>query len=443
MYFEILEQVKNRLPKFPKLRRALVGSIIKEIRVDKGIRQIDFAKSVGINESTLKSIENDHQKATTVRNLDQCAKHLDTTTDELILLGRERDPANYFVFKRSAPPAIKGIRQRKNIPEEWYQSERIRFENFDVTPISPPITTKRDFFICRINLAPKREFTSSTMGIDTPVLGFISQGFNISVHYGGKKHTMTGNQSFSLNGLYPHKISNDDDDKSAVIYLMTHLPESKKTRLPRMSKTKPDQRLNIARGIEQIRLHLSDRPNQKISITHLADLTNSLDHEQLTKMMRIKKGDSVVYWEKIEDLIASVGISMEDFLMWCRNDTPKPFSAATAKTRALVDYSTYHGVKLYTCMPCPIMKHDFFCGELFIEGKSSLTRKSWERNDNAMIALYVEEGVLELTVGKRRNVLPILKGESVYFDGSLGYVLRNPTTAQTKAFFATFPGIQI
>ena len=59
-----------------------------------------------------------------------------------------------------------------------------------------------------------------------------------------------------------------------------------------------------------------------------------------------------------------------------------------------------------------------------------------------MIALYLEEGELEITVGKSRSALPLSKGESIYFDGSLGYIIRNPGKSTMKSFMASFPAIQ-
>jgi hypothetical protein len=214
---------------------------------------------------------------------------------------------------------------------------------------------------------------------------------------------------------------------------------SKITALPG-PKTKPETTINVARGIEVLRRERSDRPHIMLSVKHLADLTDNLDHEQIAKMMRLKKGSSVVYWEKIEDLLGGARVSMNDFLGWARRQPQKPFALANAKTRALIDFSTYYGVSIYSCVPPA--KSDLFCGELRIEGQGSLSKKSWERKDAAMIALYLEDGELEITVGKSRSTLPLGKGESIYFDGSLGYIVRNPGKAVTKAFMASFPAIQ-
>ncbi len=438
MYREIIEKYRHEGPQIPLSRRPLVGSVIKRIRVDKGIRQIDFAKKVGINEATLKSIENDHQQATTVDNLERMASELGTTADELILLGRERDPANFFPLKRQTPQEIAGIHKRKRSPLEWHESVRLRFKNFDITPISPPLTATRDFFICRINLPPKRSVDNLSLGMHFPVVGFVSSGFNIKITYGNRSHAVTTNQGFALDGFYRHSFTNEDDDAAAVVYLMTKI--SDKTTSSPGPEAKSEATINVAKGIEALRKERSDRPGITLSVKHLADLTDNLDHEQIAKMMRLKKGSSVVYWEKIEDLLGGARVSMDDFLGWAHHQPQKPFELATAKTRALIDYSTYYGVSIYSCVPPA--KSDLFCGELRIEGQGSLSKKSWERKDAAMIALYLEDGELEITVGKSRSALPLGKGESIYFDGSLGYIIRNPGKTTTKAFMASFPAIQ-
>ena len=359
MYREIIEKYRQEGPQVPLSRRPLVGSVIKRIRVDKGIRQIDFAKKVGINEATLKSIENDHQQATTVDNLERMAAELGTTADELILLGRERDPANFFPLKRQTPQEIAGIRKRKRSPLEWHESVRLRFKNFDITPISPPLTATRDFFICRINLPPKRSVDNLSLGMHFPVVGFVSSGFNIKITYGNRSHAVTTNQGFALDGFYRHSFTNEDDDAAAVIYLMTKI--SNKTTSSPGPEAKSEATINVAKGIEALRKERSDRPGITLSVKHLADLTDNLDHEQIAKMMRLKKGSSVVYWEKIEDLLGGARVSMDDFLGWAHHQPQKPFELATAKTRALIDYSTYYGVTIYSCVPPT--KSDLFCGE--------------------------------------------------------------------------------
>lgn len=441
MYRVIFEKYRQGFPDFPRQRRPLAGAIIKETRVDKGLRQIDFAKSVGMNESTLKSIENDHQLATTVENLEKCSRPLGLTVDDIILRGRERDPANYFVCKKTVPSNIPGIRKRKKAPPEWHQSPRIPFKNFDASPYSAPLTTQKDFFVCRIHLPPKRSVEKLKLDERHPVMGFVSAGYNVFIDTAGTKTPVTGNQGFVLDGSVPHSLINDDEDNSSVLYLVSRLTSRADSGKARHSNAEISSSVDVARGLERLRRYRSDRAGRLLSVKHLADLTDSLNHEQVAKLIRLKKGSSVIYWEKIEDLLSGTGVPMETFLKWCHGDKIQPVALATASTRALIDYSTYHAARIYSAMPANT-GCDYFLGELLIEGKSAILKKGWERKDNAMIALYVEEGDLEITVGKCRSALPLSKGESIYFDGNLGYNLRNPAEARMKAFLTTFPAIQ-
>lgn len=439
MYREIFEKYKGEFPGFPSARRPRVGSVIKTMRIDKGIRQMDFAKTVQINESTLKNIENDHQQATTVENLTRCAQAFGVSIEELILMGREWDEANYFSLKRSPPQKIEGIRIRKRAPIEWHETVRIRFKDFDLAPISAPINTRKDFFAARIVLPPKRSIEKLILGVHSPVIGFLAEGFNLKIAYGEREYPLTGNQGFGLDGFFPHSIINDDEDHAATIYLVTKLPNYTKGRLSYHAEERRLEEINIARGIEHVREFSSDRPGRPLSVQHLADLTDHLDYQQIHKLMGLRKGSSIVYWEKIEDILGGTGVSIEDFLEWSHNRLPQPFHLATAATRANTEYRT-EGVRIYHATP-PGIKNRFLSGEIFIEGKKA---KGWARKDWAMCALYLEQGELEVTVGgKVRTPLPLSKGESIYFDASLGYVLRNPVTTQAKAFLATYPAIQI
>ena len=439
MYKEIFERYCRDFQGFPATRRPRVGSVIKSIRVDKGIRQMDFARTVKINESTLKNIENDHQQATTVENLTRCTETLGVSIKDLLLMGREWDETNYFALKRSAPRKIEGIRIRKRAPIEWYEMIRIRFKDFDLIPISAPINAKRDFFCARLILPPKRSIDQLALGIHNPVIGFLSEGFNLKVVYGEKEHPVTSNQAFSLDGFFTHAIVNDDEDHAATLYLITKFPNYERDRLSYQISGKPSDTISIAQGIEHIQKFSSDRPGRPLSVQHLADLTDHLDYQQMHKLLRLKKGSSTVYWEKIEDILGGTGVSIEDFLEWSYNRIPKSFYLATAATRANTEYLS-DGVRIYHATP-PGIKNQLLCGEIFIEGKKG---KSWKRQDSVMCALYLEQGELEITVGgKLRSPLPLSKGESIYFDASLGYVLRNPVATQAKAFLATYPAIQI
>src|SRR3989338_7652202 len=97
MYRTIWNKYIESSPNFPTKRRPLVGPVIKETRIDKGIRQMDFAKQIKLNWTTLKSIENDHQKATPVENLERCAKPLGL---DIVFNGFQCGPVHFDLLSK-------------------------------------------------------------------------------------------------------------------------------------------------------------------------------------------------------------------------------------------------------------------------------------------------------------------------------------------------------
>ncbi|MDD5218117.1 MAG: helix-turn-helix domain-containing protein [Candidatus Omnitrophica bacterium] len=299
MLREIFERYQTGIPGFPPLRRPRVGAAIREIRTNRGQRQMDFAGTVKINPSTFKSFENDHQKATTVENLDRCAASLKTATEDLILLGREYDPSNFFVMKRPEDiPEIKGLRKRKHVPEDWFQTVRFTMKDFDVTPLSPPINAKKDFFICRLGLPPKKRIENLDLGTHNPIVTYIADGFNLEVAYAGKNHKLTSGQAFMLDGYFRHTIVNHDEDHTAVIYLVTKIPKPVPSRHVQREPRQEPLPINIAKGVDAIRRHVSGRSQKPLSLRHLAALTDTLNERQINEIIRLKQGSSVVYGRK-------------------------------------------------------------------------------------------------------------------------------------------------
>ena len=190
-----------------------------------------MAKEIGINKATISAFENDHQKATSIENLGKYTKRLGGSVEGLILLGREYDPCNAFVLKKNDPEKssgnyemidqIEGLPARKHETKDWFNSVRLRMADFDVIPISPPINFQKDFFIARFILPPKRQIRNLATGLDCPVIGVISSGFDLRLGYADQSFDLNGIHSFRLNGLYPHSIINDSDEKTAVFYLVT------------------------------------------------------------------------------------------------------------------------------------------------------------------------------------------------------------------------------
>lgn len=77
---------------------------------------------------------------------------------------------------------------------------------------------------------------------------------------------------------------------------------------------------------------------------------------------------------------------------------------------------------------------------MYIDPKGGIRRASWQRKDDSKICAYIEDGELLVEVGKNRKT-SIREGESIYFDGSLGYIFTNTGSKPAKLLFASHPPI--
>lgn len=450
MYHKILEKYKEAFPGFPDKRRPRVGAVIREMRINKGIKQGDLSKITGLNKRTISAFENDHQKATSIENLEKYAQILSTSIEDLITLGREYDPCNAFILKRHDAPEteieteIEGTKERKHETKDWFKSVRLRFNDFDLIPISPPICFRKDLFIARLILPPKRRTPAFTTGMNCSVIGTVSSGFDIRVDYAGESFKLGGAHAFRLNGLHSHSIINDNDDHTAILYLIAKIP-LKQIEKKFSGELKPSNRINIAKAVEVLRSEVSQIPDFPLSLRRTACLTDTLNEKQLQEIMRLKKNSSVVYWEKIEDLLGAANASMEDFLLWGRGAKRKDFSVSSSINQPSIVFGAC-GVEVITRTPYSQNK-DFFCGYFEIKGTGKGPQKrtfsDWYRKENTITSLYVENGSVRLVVGNRKRVFSLNEGDSAYIDASFGYSIRNPEDKDARLFFVTSPSFQI
>lgn len=454
MYQKILEKYKETFPGFPDRRRPRVGAVIREMRVNKGIKQNEFSKLTGLNKRTISAFENDHQKATSIESLEKYAQILGGTVENLITLGREYDPCNAFILKRQDGASgeeteevteIEGVKERKHETRDWFKSARLRFNDFDLIPVSPPIHFKKDLFIARLIIPPKRRTPVLSTGIDSSVIGAVASGFDIRVEYAKETFDLGGAHAFRLNGLHPHVIINDNEDQTAVLYLITKIPFASKGSARGQGETKPSEKINIARAVETLRSQASQMPEAPLSLRRMASMTDTLHEKQLQEIMRLKKNSSVVYWEKIEDLLGATNTSMEEFLLWGKGARRKDFSISSSTNQPSIVFGAC-GVEIRTRTPYSQDK-DFFCGYFEIKGTGKDAQKKlfrdWYRKENTMTAFYVENGSIRLVVGERKRVYSLNEGDSAYIDASAGYSIRNPNDKDARLFFVTSPSFQI
>ena len=84
-----------------------------------------------------------------------------------------------------------------------------------------------------------------------------------------------------------------------------------------------------------------------------------LNEKHLQEIMRQKKDSSVVYWDKIEDLLGATHTPFEDFLSWGMGKSRVDFSTSTTINQALIAYGQY-GVEIKTRNPASSEKEFFY-----------------------------------------------------------------------------------
>lgn len=138
--------------------------------------------------------------------------------------------------------------------------------------------------------------------------------------------------------------------------------------------------------------------------------------------------------EKLIKIAEAFSISYPELASRAMNEFEGTFFKTGFGQRGLIDYSQ-HGFVLQSLSPPGAGGRDFFLGIMTIRPLQELKR--WKFQTSAMIAVYVQQGTLDISFGSKRHRL--LANESAYFDGSVPHRFKNADTLEAKIFIATRP----
>lgn len=436
MYDTFIADLRRNCPGFPAEPDLDLGLAIKQIRLRMGMTQEELARYAKIKPSALKTLENGYARFTKISNLEEIARALKVSLQETLLEAREWFPGNFFVVKL-AEPQPNGERRRKRREEIWYRRKPLVYDGFKIDFVSPPLTVPSHFSFGIFEIEPGKGALGLKLASPNPVSGFVQRG-TLRVSYdGGKEFDLFGNQGFSFRGDKPHDFINLDPHnplRFCVAFSLTPSPRVKEE-----ARAKPETgRLSIGRALRQIRRLYSDARDRLLTFAELSTLTG-LDEKSLQYLEKTTRPDQVVYWDKIEKITQALKMPLARFLDLAEGRDEGFFVTATAHDRALIDYRHYLGVRIKSAL-LPGTGNAFHLSETYIEPKGGIRRVSWRRTDEAMIAVYLEDGELVIEVGKNRKAV-IAAGESVYFDGRLGYIFTNPGAKPAKLLVATCPAL--
>jgi len=140
--------------------------------------------------------------------------------------------------------------------------------------------------------------------------------------------------------------------------------------------------------------------------------------------------------EKLIKMAEAFGISFPELSTRAMSEYTGTFFKTGFAQRGFIDYSQ-HGFTIQSLSPPGTSSRDFFLGIMTIKPLQELKR--WKFQTNSMIAIYVQQGTLEIMYGEKKSRL--LANESAYFDGSIPHRFKNVDTFEAKIFIATRPPI--
>ncbi len=436
MYEQILKKAESLYPQFPKQPTIDLGLAIKHIRLRMGMTQEELAENTKIKLSALRSLENGYAKFTKASNLEAIAKVLRVTISDIIVEGREWFPGNFFLLKLAEPsPEIKTKRKLKK--EIAFKRRPLNFDGFQVCFVSAPVIDPSHFTFGVFEIQPGKSMRDLRLPYPNQIVGFVQRG-TLGIIYDEKDQIpVFGNQCFSLRGDKLHHFTNLDRDNSLRFHLIfSCVPPRIRTEMPK-SKAQTGK-LSIGRAINRLRYLYSDWKDKPLTFRELSCLTG-LDEKSLQYLESTTDPEQVIYWNKTERIIRALKMPLSRFLELAEGKDEGYLRIATAHDRAFIDYRHYLGVRIKSAL-FPATDNEFHISETYIEPKGGLRRATWKRTDHAMIVANVEDGELLVEVGKNRKA-QLNEGESIYFDGSLGYIFTNPGTKPAKLIIATYPPI--
>jgi len=436
MYELLISKFRNIIPEFPGEPNLDLGLAIKQIRLRMGMTQSELAQKAGIKPAALKTLENGYARFTTTQNLEALSRALATPLQDIILESREWFPGNFFVTKLSESPQRSGKRRRKYREDVWYKQRALRIDGAHITIITPPLPAPSHFVFLLIRIEAGKSLKNWKLAPPNQVAGFVQRG-SLRIVYGKTgKYDLLGNQGFSFQGDRPHDFINQDTDNPLQFCLAFSLMPEECIRGIEPSKTRTP--FSIGRAVRQIRRLYSKSDKHPMPFSDLARLTG-LDEKALKYLENTTRKDQVIYWDKIEKIALSLKIPFRRLLNLAEEKEEGYFYHATAHDRALIDYRHFLGVRIKSSL-FPGPHNRLQIAEMYIDPRDRMRLTRWQRQDDSKISAYVEDGDLLVEVGKNRKA-GLREGESVYFDGSLGYIFTNTGTKPAKVLFASYPPI--
>jgi transcriptional regulator with XRE-family HTH domain len=431
MYARLIRDFRKQHPSIPNSSTIELGLAVKHIRLRMGMSQQELARDAKIKLSALKSLENSYGKFTTGTNLAAISRVLRTPVSEIIEEGREWFLGNFFIL-RSAPASPKDASGDEFRPF----SKKNVYEGVTADIRTPALASTSHFCAGRLEFEPGKALNECKLPFPHEVSGFVKRGSLRIVYDEAGEFDLFANQSFTLRADKPHKFVNPDSENPLILWLLFPSFHRHMRRHDDKPQTAPS--ISIGRAVKQIRKLYSPSDDKPLALSSLAPMTG-LERKQLEYLEKTTQESSVIYWDKLERISEALRLPITEIIAHAHGRDRGFVHLTTARDRALIDYRHYHGLRLKSILG-PGANRAYHFAEMELEPKKGIHRLSWKRKDPAKILVMVEDGELNVEVGKNRK-MHLKPDDSLYFDGGQGYLFNNAGTKPCKALIATFPAI--
>lgn len=414
-----------------------LGAAIKQIRSKKLMSQESLALQSGLKLSMLKSLENGYSQFTKMSNLLTISKNLKVSLKEILMEAKIHHPSHCYPRQNitaveQAPAAIK--KTEKHSEFKFFEKTIFNYTNFDLELISPFIGSRGHFCWMKLTIAPGKSALNFKLSQPQLVSGWLAKG-SLKIVYEAAEAFCATHEGFLMRGDKAHHFINRHAESSAEIWLA--FPTSYQPGSIAIAKSQKTASFDLPQMITALKSKFGFSPEKPLASSDLAALIQ-MDSASLHYLEKNQDSDQVIYWDKLEMMSSALRISSSELLDLAEGKDDGFLFMTHLQDRAVIDYRHTLGIRIKSCL-APSMHPKVQLMEMEIEAQEQHKQPIWQRKDNGYLAVYVEEGNLEMKLGKHSLVLA--KDESCYFNGSLGYKFVNAGQGKTKALLAAYPAI--
>lgn len=395
-------------------RTLFLGQAARFIREEGRISRTTVSEKSKIGLSLLKAIETKKEAYSTWSNIEHLSSALNIPTDKLIQRSREEFPFNFFV-------------QRKN------GRMRLAYDEMDVFPYSPPISSQSDFLLLKIHLHPGKSSGLWIHAHANEIACFVLEG-PIRLRFGNQTLTFQANQSFFFDGSVEHELINESEEKTVEFFICLNPAESRKAAKGVASK-KPG--LDLAYALEYVRRKASPIATIPLPWNMISEMTGI----PIRALVHLRSGKTeIVYWDKLELLSQGTGIPLEEIMEVALGKSQGRLETCSALQRGTLDYGDQFGMRVYSAVRPGTARRRFFIGQVILSKRAMerKIRKRWKYKTNAFLCAIVQDGRILIEYGERKKET-LTTGDSVYFDGNIDFVVHNLEHQESKLFLFSQP----